>query len=95
MGRVAVRPPGRLLPLLLLLALLSGCAGGGAASASEDEEPQAPLLMEHGCLSMDLDGDGAEEARPPCMPFRPRTTCPLRRCRRRARIPGICCSAGM
>lgn len=62
MGRVAVRPPGRLLPLLLLLALLSGCAGGGAASASEDEEPQAPLLMEHGCLSMDLDGDGAEEA---------------------------------
>lgn len=28
-------------------------------------------------------------------PFRPRTTCPLRRCRRRARIPGICCSAGM
>ena len=62
MGRVAVRPPGRLLPLLLLRALLSGCAGGGAASASEDEEPQAPLLMEHGCLSMDLDGDGAEEA---------------------------------
>ena len=61
MGRVAVRPPGRLLPLLLLLALLSGCAGGGVASASEDEEPQAPLLMEHGCLSMDLDGDGAEE----------------------------------
>ena len=94
MGRVAVRPPGRLLPLLLLLALLSGCAGGGVASASEDEEPQAPLLMEHGCLSMDLDGDGAEEV-VRLYALQAADDLPLRRCRRRARIPGICCSAGM